>query len=267
MLPIVSAVNIPRAQAAIRTPWPWASVAVALLVAFVVLVRPVNSAPGVASSIVCDTHTTDFDVAVTCSAAGPDDAVIDWGDGSLSPITGGFETTHPFAALGLVDVQLLSHDGDLLASTVISVAPDLSVTCKRGLPQPIYALAPAVDTATAPYDYIYLHPDSGEELRPGDTDYPENLGAMLALDRLVLDEAPVVGLCSAESAAADALDGTITWTVGSDWYPDYVTKTRKLTPGTPGLWDGVQPLDVAIVVEVDGHEASERIGVFFGGCG
>ncbi len=38
-------------------------------------------------------------------------------------------------------------------------------------------------------------------------------------------------------------------------------------PVRPGDADGVQPIEVEILVSVEGFDASERIGVFFGGCG
>jgi hypothetical protein len=46
-----------------------------------------------------------------------------------------------------------------------------------------------------------------------------------------------------------------------------VTVARALTPGAPGNWDGVQPIEIKVEIDVLGYEASERRGVYFGGCG
>ncbi len=83
----------------------------------------------------------------------------------------------------------------------------------------------------------------------------------------LLGEEPIVGICRTVSAAVDDLGGSTIWTVEDGWHPVREFRSRNITPGTEGDWEGVQPIDVPLTVDVDGYEASERIGVYFGGCG
>lgn len=250
-----------------RTLWLMAASAVAVVAVTLLLVRPADSAPEIESTIACEEAGAVHGTPVACTAAGPVDAIIDWGDGSQDLVGEGFAASHAFGSVGPTIVSILDTDGDALAGTSIDITPDLAVTCEQRDIQPVYALAPAIDTSRNPFDYVYLHPETDEPVLPGEAAYPQNLGEVLQMERQVLGHEPAVGLCSAESAVADAFDGTISWTISSDWYDDRVSVTRRITPGTPGDADGVQPIDIQIVVNVEGFEASERIGVFFGGCG
>jgi len=46
-----------------------------------------------------------------------------------------------------------------------------------------------------------------------------------------------------------------------------VTVARALTSGAPGNWDGVQPIEISVEIDVLGYGASERKGAYFDGCG
>ena len=222
-----------------------------------------DSRAAATASLSCDATTLTFGESLSCLVASDDDVTVDWGDGTSSPGAGDHVAVP--AAVGPTTVRVL--DGEtVLARHVVDIVPDISIDCDLGLPLPVYELAAGPSAAGAPYDYVYLD-DGGTKVSPGDAGYPANLGEMLAMERVVVEEAPIVGLCRSESAAVDTLDGSVIWTVESPWYEPYSTTSRNITPGTPAHWDGVQPIDVTVTVDVDGFEASERIGVYFGGCG
>lgn len=216
------------------------------------------------ASLTCDSVALTFGDTLRCTIASDDDVVLDWGDGTSIAEGAGEHAAAP-AAVGPTTVRVLAGE-NVLARHVVDIVPDISIDCDLGLPLPVYELAAGPSAAGAPYDYVYLDA-AGAKVFPGDAGYPANLGEMLAMERSVVEEAPIVGLCRSESGAIDALDGSVTWTVESPWYEPYTTKSRNITPGTPAHWDGVQPIDVTVTVDVDGYEASERIGVYFGGCG
>ena len=246
-----------------RPIWLATVLAGAAALAFVLLAGAVGPRASAGASLTCDADALTFGEPLTCMVTGDDDVVLAWGDGVTA--TGAGSHTHTVVGVGPVTVAVLDDDA-ALASHVVDITPDIRIDCDLGLPLPVYELAPGPSAAGAPYDYVYVT-DAGTTVAPGDAGYPTNLGEMLAMERVVIDEAPIVGLCRSESAAVDALAGSVTWTVESEWYEPYVTRSRNITPGTPAHWDGVQPIDVTVVVDVDGYEASERVGVYFGGCG
>ncbi len=250
-----------------RTVWLVAALAVALAGVLMILIRPADSASDVPAEISCDRSTAEFGSLISCSATGPEGSILDWGDGAQVLVGDGVTATHAPVAVGPVSITTSDQEGTVLAATVVDIAPDLDFSCQHGLPKPVYALAVAPEGAYAPYVYVFLHPDTGQELRPGDADYPQSVMEMSKLEQVQLGEEPVVGLCTAESAAVDSLGGSITWTFDDGWHPARSVTARKVTPASPGNWEGVQPLDVEVVAEAAGYEASERIGVYFGGCG
>ncbi len=250
-----------------HTLWLLSGAAVALVIVLMALIGTAQSASEVPAEVVCEQTEAEFGSLISCTATGPTDSILDWGDGAQLLMGDGLSAEHSPSAVGPVAVTVTSSEGELLATTEVTVHPDLAVTCEYGLPKPVYALAPAIDTTVAPYSYVYLHPDTGEEMYPGDPDYPESVMEMTKLEAQTLGEEPIVGLCSADSAAVAALGGTITWTIDDDWHPARTVIAQRVTPVTQGTWEGVQPIDVAIVAEAHGFEASERIGVYFGGCG
>lgn len=242
-----------------------AFVAAAIVVVATLLVtRPAGSSDDVASTVACDAVSADFGSPVACTATGPADSLVDWGDGTQTPIADA--GTHLFASLGPTDVNVVKDNGDVLASTSIEIVPDFAVTCEFGAIRPVYELTPALDTTVAPYTFVYVS-DNGSPLYPDDAGYPESVVVASKMERVVVENQSRVKSCRVDSAAADTLDGTITWTVSSDWYKPVVTNTRAITPGVPAHWDGVQPIDVHVELDVLGYQASERRGVFFGGCG
>ena len=241
------------------------SVGVVALTAAAVLVG-VQGAGGraaPAATLDCDAAAITFGETVSCTVTSDDDVDLVWGDGASG--AGAGQHVHAPVAVGPTTLTVV-HGETVLASQVLEIVPDVAIDCDYGLPLPVYELAPGPSALGEPYDYVYVDAD-GTKYQPGDAGYPSNLREVLALDRVVADEAPIVGLCRSESAAIDALGGSVVWTVESEWYEPYETKSRKITPGTPAHWDGVQPIDVTLTVDVDGYEASERIGVYFGGCG
>lgn len=240
-------------------------VAAAIVVVCTFLVtRPAGSSDDVASSIACDAVTADFGSPVSCTAAGPDDSVVDWGDGTQSAVTDA--GTHLFATLGPTDVNVVGRNGDVLASTSIDISPDFAFSCDYGAVRPVYELSVALDATVAPYDFVYMN-EAGSSLYAGDPGYPDSVVVASKMERATVGHEPRVQSCRVDSAAADALDGTVTWTVTSDWYKPVVTRTKAITPGVPAHWDGVQPIEVHAELNVQGYEASERRGVYFGGCG
>jgi len=235
-----------------------------VVVATVLVTRPAGSSDDVASEIACEVTKAEFGDPVDCTVSGPANATVDWGDGTQSPLAEA--GTHLFAALGSTDVRVLGGNGDLLATTSIEIAPDFAFSCEYGTVRPVYELTPALDTTVAPYDFVYIGED-GSSLYPGDTDYPSSIIVASKMERSIVSNESRVQSCRVDSAAADAFDGTITWTVTSEWYKPVVTRTKAITPGVRAHWDGVQPIEVHVELDVLGHAASERVGVFFGGCG
>lgn len=243
----------------------WLAAMLAGVAALVIVIAAAGQGTRAAASatLTCDTTDATYGDTIDCTVESDDEVAIDWGDGTFEVVEGA--ASNAPAAVGEVTISVVDDAGAVLASHGVTIVPDLSVECEQGLPLPVYELAPSIG-APQPYDYVYVAAD-GSKIVPGDADYPSNLGEMLAAERSVVEQAPIVGLCRSVSAAADDLGGSVVWTVESPWYEPYTTKSRNITPGTPAHWDGVQPIDVSIVVDVDGHEASERIGVYFGGCG
>jgi len=223
--------------------------------------------PMVESSVECRGSFAEFGASVSCTASGPSDAMIDWGDGTLTTLGVGFDGSHLFAALGETTVAVVDVAGSTLASTTVDITPDFEVECELGSELPVYATTAALEGSAEPWDYVYVDDESGDHLYPGDVGYPDGVLAASRMEKVVVGESARVRACRATSAAADAFGGTITWTVSNEWYDDVVTKTRYLTPGTRGTFEGVQPIDVRVDLDLDGYEASERIGLYFGGCG
>ncbi len=250
-----------------RPMWVAAVVAgVAALTAGAVFVGVGTSESQAAASagLECDATQAAFGDPVTCTVSTKDGGIVlRWGDGQTTEGWGAH--THAPAAIGPTTITV-THGETVLARHTVEIVPDVAIDCDYGLPHNVYELTDGPSATGEPYDYVYLA-DDGTKIFPGDAAYPVGLREILALERSVVEEAPIVGLCRSESAAVDALGGTVTWTVESPWYDDYVTHSRKITPGTPAHWEGVQPIDVTLTVDVDGYEASERIGVYFGGCG
>ena len=226
--------------------------------------EPVETIP---AEIECEATLAEFGAAVACTAAGPVDSHIDWGDGTQTEVGAGFEGSHLFASIGDTVATVVAAEGELLAHATIEIVPDFEVECDLGMVLPVYATTPAAPGSAEPWDYVYLADETGERLYPGDEGYPDGVLAGSRMDKVAIGEAARVRSCRAKSDARDTFGGTATWTVSNEWYDDVVTRTRYLTPGTRGTFEGVQPIDVRIDLEVAGYEASERIGLYFGGCG
>ncbi|MEM9200711.1 MAG: hypothetical protein AAGC53_03585 [Actinomycetota bacterium] len=239
------------------------SVVVGVVALVVVLLASGVGARAASAELECDLASATFGEPITCVVTGDDTVDVRWGDGSIS--TGLGAHVHAPAAVGPVEVTVV--DGDtVLASHLVDITPDIAIECEYGLPHPVYELAEAAPDFRTPYDYVYLA-DDGTKLYPGDATYPTDFYDIIERERAVVEEAPIVGLCSAVSDSLDALDGSVSWMVTSPWYEPKVTMGRRATPGVPGHWEGVQPIDVELRIEINGYEASERIGVYFGGCG
>jgi dihydroneopterin aldolase len=71
---------------------------------------------------------------------------------------------------------------------------------------------------------------------------------------------------SYDAVSAD-FGAPITWTTTSERFDPVVTVARALTSGAPGNWDGVQPIEISVEIDVLGYGASERKGAYFDGCG
>ena len=235
---------------------------VALAVVF--LANGAGRSAAATASITCDADALDFGTELSCDIAAGDDALLHWGDGTIEPATA--STAHAIQAVGPVDVTVTDADGAVLASHGVAITPDLDVECEYGDPKPVYELAPALEGDLREYDYVYLLAD-GTKVVPGDARYPADLYERLDLELSVLGEEPIIGQCTATSLAADALGGHVTYHVQDAWHPETKIRTRKATPGTRGHWDGVQPITVTVVAEADGFQASEQMGVYWGGCG
>lgn len=237
--------------------------AVVALTVLAIVVGTRAAEAGATASLSCDADQAVFGSEVTCTVISDDDVVLDWADGTAA--AGAGDHAHAPVAVGPTTISVV-HGETVLASHVVDIVPDVGINCDYGLPHTVYELTEGPNATGEPYDYVYLA-DDGSKILPGDPAYPSNLREILALERSVVEEAPIVGLCRSVSAAVDALGGSVTWTVESPWYEPYTTRSRMITPGTPAHWEGVQPIDVTLAVDVDGYEASERVGVYFGGCG
>lgn len=235
-------------------------VVVAVTGSLLVAAAPWSAAPH--GSIACDATEVVYGTPVGCTVDASTGAELHWGDGARSPAIAG---THVHATVGDLTVDVVLDD-TVLASHRVAVMPDLVIDCAYGLDFPVYELTASDPGSVQPYDYVYLTED-GRRLRPGDEGYPATIAEVLAAERSVVEEASIVGPCRSESVAADDLEATVTWTIDSAWHPTQTFRSRHATPGTPGKWDGVQPIEVTVTVDIDGHTASERIGVYFGGCG
>lgn len=245
----------------------WLGAALAGVAALVVVFMQAGATSSVGAAaptatLSCDASALTYGESVHCEARASVDAELQWGDGT----TGGLgAATHTPQTVGALDVQVIA-DGLVLASHTVTVTPDLAIDCDFGLPKGVYELTPAAEGAFLPYDYVYLA-DDGSKIFHGDPDYPQTLRAAMDMTPSILAEEPIVGLCRTVSSALEDLGGSATWTVEDGWYPPRVFHSRNVVPGTQGDWEGVQPIDVTLTVDVDGYEASERIGVYFGGCG
>lgn len=245
----------------------WLFAALAGFVALAAVFLQAGSAVSLGStaptgSISCDATELTYGQPIGCEVDAPDGAEIHWGDGA---VTSAGAATHTIAAVGTVDVQLAA--GSIVVAThTVEITPDVAIDCEYGLPKTVYELTPALDGAALPYEYVYLAAD-GSKVYPGDDAYPTTLRAAMDQTPSLLGAEPIVGICRTVSAAIDDLGGTTIWTVEDGWHPAREFRSRNITPGTQGDWEGVQPIDVTLTIDVDGHEASERVGVYFGGCG
>ena len=214
-------------------------------------------------SISCDASDLTYGEPLACDVTAPDDAEIHWGDGTVTAAAG--SAGHTISAVGPTEVRLMAGE-TVLDLHPVTITPDLAMECEFGLPKTVYELTPALRGAALPYDYVYLGAD-GTKLFPGDAGYPTTLRAAMDMQPSILGAEPIVGICRTISAAVDDLGGTTIWTVEDGWHPAREFRSRNITPGTQGDWEGVQPIDVTLTIDVDGYEASERVGVYFGGCG
>ena len=248
-----------------RVLWLFAALAGVVALGFVFLQAGSNGSVGAEAptgSLSCDATDLTYGDALTCDAVASVEAELHWGDGS---VTVADAETRTIAAVGTVDVQLAA--GTLvLATHTVTISPDVAIDCEYGLPKTVYELTPSLDGAALPYEYVYLAAD-GSKVYPGDDAFPTTLRAAMDETPSLLGEEPIVGICRTVSAAIDDLGGATSWTVEDGWHPAREFRSRNITPGTEGDWEGVQPIDVTLTVDVDGYEASERIGVYFGGCG
>lgn len=206
------------------------------------------------AAIRCVPSEAVYGETVRCEAT---QGTIDWGDGH----TGGFE--HEVQAVGVIPVTVKDVAGRELASTSVTITPDLSVTCELAAEKNVYKMAPS-DTSPDGWDYVYLHPDTGDHVGPGDPLHPSDPG-LTEWDLVVLGRATEAGECTATSQAADDFDGSFEFTMGSAW-EEHSVPFAQLTPWSDYHWKGTQPGFINVTVNVNGFEASERQNIFFSGC-
>jgi len=83
---------------------------------------------------------------------------------------------------------------------------------------------------------------------------------------VIIDHGPATGLCTATSAAAEALDGSFEWVIDSGWGPPLRVPFPSLIPWSRDHWNGSQPGTAIVTVNVDGTTASDRQDVYLSGC-
>ena len=216
---------------------------------------------GTPVSLYCSPDSTEFGQIIECVSSGPADALVPWPDGTETPVG---QHGHAPKAVGTSVVQLVASDQQILAETAITIDVDLDVTCEEGSQKLVYELVPD-DSRTEGWNYAYLNPETGGRVLPGADDYPVDPG-MTPYEAVILDEAPRVGLCTARSAAAEALDGTYNWVIDTGWGKPLNVPFDSFVPWSRDHWNGTQPGTATVTVEVDGIAASEMKNVYLSGC-
>ncbi len=201
---------------------------------------------------------------IVCSTSGVDEekTSIDWGDGTSTPTS---TSAHSPKAVGAVIIALVAEDGRILASSTSKISPDLVLSCETAETADVYELA-ASSTAESGWDYVYIETATGTQILPGDAGYPSGFD-LTGFERVQSGQADVTGKCTATSQAGEDLDGDFSMTMTSEWEEARSVPFGYIVPWTSHHWAGTQPGELEATVTIDGLEASERIGIYFAGCG
>jgi len=217
-------------------------------------------------TIDCTTNAAEFGEVIECASnANGAGYELVWSDGHTSALDefGVLIDRHAPVAVGVVEVAVVDHDGLSITSTEVTITPDLQVACETGKTKDIYELAPS-NTADDGWDYVYLHPDTGARVLPGNPDHPVDPG-LTSWEAIVVGSAEATGECVASSDAAELFDGSFQFTMGTEWGENTVPFDR-LTPWSKSHWLGTQPGFIDVTVSVNDQSASERQDVYLSGC-
>lgn len=234
--------------------------AAALMALVAVLIQRNSSKPidlGAGASISCTPQVVTYGSPVSCDVSATVASEVVWGDGGIGQARDGIDH------VGLVSVQLISDIDTVIAATEVNVEPDLRLDCETDTWKNVYEFV-ASDEHPNGWDYVYLDPVSGGKILPGHPVYPSDPG-LTDLELVVLDRVQETGECTASSAASDAFDGDITFTMGSIW-EEHSVPFPRLTPWSDHHWKGTQPGFIDVSVTVNDTTVSERRSIYFSGC-
>ncbi len=201
---------------------------------------------------------------IDCLVGGVDESKIsvDWGDGEVTPIS---TASYSPKSVGAVIISLVNNDGAVLATSEVRVKPDLKLHCESADTATVFELV-ASPASESGWDYVYADLATGANTYPGDTSYPEGFN-LAGFERIATEEVSVTGKCTATSQAGEDLDGDFAMTMSSDWEETRSVPFGYIVPWTSHHWAGTQPGELEATVTIEGVEASERIGIYFAGCG
>ena len=210
------------------------------------------------------TAATVYGQSIDCLVSGADETKtsIDWGDGEVTPASA---ISYSPKAVGVVSISLIDNDEVILATSEVQVTPDLKLHCESGDTATVFELV-ASPASESGWDYVYTDLETGMSVYPGDANYPEGFN-LTGFERVAAEEASVTGKCTATSQAGDDLDGDFAMTMTSEWEEARSVPFGYIVPWTSHHWAGTQPGELEATVTVDGLEASERVGIYFSGCG
>jgi hypothetical protein len=201
---------------------------------------------------------------IICTTIGVDEekTSIDWGDGTSTLAN---TSVYSPKAVGAVTVALIAEDGRILASSKSEISPDLILSCETAETSDVFELT-ASSASESGWDYVYTETATGSRSLPGDVGYPSGFD-LTGYERVRSGQANVTGKCTATSQAGDDLDGDYTMTMTSEWEEARSVPFGYIVPWTSHHWAGTQPGELEATVTIDGTEASERVGIYFAGCG
>ena len=121
-------------------------------------------------------------------------------------------------------------------------------------------------TALRGWDYVFVHPETGDRIGPGHELQAADPG-LTDLEAVVTGEAVRTGKCRLHSEARDRFGGSVEWVMTNAIDEEAVTVPISIAiPFSHGDWLGVQPGEIEVTVTVEGVSAAERRGVYLSGC-
>jgi len=218
-------------------------------------------ASGPAPGITCDAAAAVYGESVTCTTVGSEVVGVRWPDGHASASS---VASHTPRIVGMVGIDAVDDDGNVLVSTLLELTPDIELQCEDGDRKPVYQLAKSSQRPEG-WDYVYAVPNTGRIVRPGDAEHP--YGSIASeLERIELEQVVATRFCQIHSQAVHDLDGEYRVTLVSPWEDTRSHPVNMIDPASKTRWSGAQPAELTGTVTVNGVQASERRGVYMSSC-